>query len=298
MIKPQNVEKKRSRFLRILSLLSAIRFYNLITIAAAQYAVAVFILSLQEPTAALQDFKLHLIIFSTTLITAAGYIINNFYDSESDHINRPIKANIDGYASQYSQLILTIFLNITAITAAFFISLKAVAFFGFYSFLIWLYSHKIKKYAVAKWICISVVEMMPFAAIATYYNNYSKLIGLYALFLFLIILIRQLLKDLEKIPGDFVKNYQSIAIKYGERSTKNLISVVSLPTIITAFIIINSKAIDSIRYYFYGCAILLGLFLIFINIRHTTKLFKLFHLAIKLMFTIGILNVLIANIYS
>ena len=42
--------------------------------------------------------------------------------------------------------------------------------------------------------------------------------------LFFLLLIRELIKDLERIQGDFVQDYQTIVVKYGEYFAKILIS--------------------------------------------------------------------------
>jgi len=53
-----------------------------------------------------------------------------------------------------------------------------------------------------------------------YYKNFSEIIFTHAAFLFFILLIRELIKDLGRIKGDFAQNYQTIAVKYGDNSPK------------------------------------------------------------------------------
>ena len=42
---------------------------------------------------------------------------------------------------------------------------------------------------------------------------------------------RELVKDLERIKGDFAQNYQTIAVKYGEHFTKILITILVVLTL-------------------------------------------------------------------
>ena len=59
---------------------------------------------------------------------------------------------------------------------------------------------------------LPVDSVLPFFAVFVYYKNFSEIIFTHAAFLFFILLIRQLVKDLESLKGDFVKNYQTIAV--------------------------------------------------------------------------------------
>ena len=63
---------------------------NLLLIAFAQGMTAYFLV---ETTAdglpVLQDYRLYLLLMATVLVTAAGYMINDYYDVKIDLINRP-----------------------------------------------------------------------------------------------------------------------------------------------------------------------------------------------------------------
>jgi 4-hydroxybenzoate polyprenyltransferase len=76
-----STRKTNTFFLKIISLLSVVRGYNILVIIAAQYLAAIFIFSenkyLRET---ILDKHLFFIIIATVCVVAAGYIINNFYD--------------------------------------------------------------------------------------------------------------------------------------------------------------------------------------------------------------------------
>lgn len=140
-----NIFKKHT-LLKLLSIFSVVRGYNIALILLAQYLTSIFILS---PDSELLDVLLDLYLFAIVLATvgavSSGYIINNFYDQEKDLINRPQKFILDQIVSQQTKLKLYFILNFLVLLAASAISFRAVLFFVCYIFSIWFYSHKIKK---------------------------------------------------------------------------------------------------------------------------------------------------------
>ena len=129
---------------------------------------------------------------------ASGYIINNFYDSKKDRINKPIKSKIDSIVSQKVKLEIYFFLNIVGVLFGFMVSWRAALFFAVYIFLIWLYSHKLKRIPFVGNLVSATLAITPFFAVFVYYKNFETVIFVHAVFLFLLILSRELVKDLEK----------------------------------------------------------------------------------------------------
>jgi 4-hydroxybenzoate polyprenyltransferase len=87
------------RTLSIRSLVRISRPINLLLIAFAQAMVAYFLIGTDRSgLPVLQDYRLYLLVLATLLITAAGYMINDYYDVKIDLINRP-KAVVVGKAS-------------------------------------------------------------------------------------------------------------------------------------------------------------------------------------------------------
>ena len=71
--------------LKMLSLFSVVRGYNILMIVIAQYLASAFILAPNLPLREVFfDDNLFFLILSTASVIASGYIINNFYDSEKD----------------------------------------------------------------------------------------------------------------------------------------------------------------------------------------------------------------------
>lgn len=73
-----------------------VRGFNLAIIVVAQYITAIFIMSPnQSLLEVLLDRSLLVLIAASAVSIASGYIINNFYDSEKDSINRPQQVNVE-----------------------------------------------------------------------------------------------------------------------------------------------------------------------------------------------------------
>ncbi len=203
--------------MKFISLFSVVRGYNIPIIVLAQSLSAIFILAPEKRALSiLLDFDLFIIVFASSLTIASGYIINNFYDSKKDLINRPNKSMLDRLVSQKTKLYVYFSLNFIVALLAIIVSWRAFLYFSTYIFLIWYYSHRIKKYPIIGNLTAAFLAILPFFAILLYYKNLYEVIFGHATFLFLLLLIREMIKDLENIKGDLANDYQTIPIVYGE----------------------------------------------------------------------------------
>ena len=203
-----------------------VRGFNLAIIVVAQYITAIFIMSPnQSLLEVLLDRSLLVLIAASAVSIASGYIINNFYDSEKDSINRPQQVNVEKMVSQNTKLMLYFILNILVIIAASYVSFRAVLFFSVYIFAIWLYSHKIKKRPLIGNLTSAILTITPFFAIFLYYKNFSSLIFVFGFYLFLVLSMRELVKDLQNLKGDLLQNYKTIPVVYGEKYAKFMIII-------------------------------------------------------------------------
>ncbi len=129
--------KNKRLLLKMLSLFSVIRGYNILILILAQYLTSAFILAAELPLReVIFDPNLFFLILSSATVIASGYIINNFYDSEKDLINRPKKTMLDRFVSQRTKLSVYFILNFAAIFFASYVSFRAVVFFSIYIFVI------------------------------------------------------------------------------------------------------------------------------------------------------------------
>lgn len=187
--------KNKLLLFKLLSLFSVVRGYNILVITLAQYLASIYILSPDIPLREVVfDLNLFLIVTASALVIASGYIINNFYDAEKDLINKPTKSMLDRLVSQRFKLTTYFILNFLAVFVASYISFKAVLFFSAYIFGIWFYSHKLKRIPFVGNLVSSTLAIAPFFVVFVYYQNFKTVIFVHALFLFLLILAREMIR--------------------------------------------------------------------------------------------------------
>lgn len=283
--------KKYSFPYKFLSLLSVVRGYNIAIIVLAQYLASIFIFAPHKSLKqVLFNLDLYFIVLATTCVIASGYIINNFYDSKKDWINKPLKSKIDNIVSQKTKLNIYFLLNFIGVLFAYLVSWRAALFFTIYIFLIWLYSHKLKKYPLLGLFSAATLSILPFFAIFIYYKNFSSIIFTHAAFLFFVLMIRELTKDLENIKGDFAQNYQTIPVKYGEHFSKLLISILVIFTLDPIYFLWKYPEIGMMKYYFYFSGIVFVIFLFLLWKADTKKNYVILHNIIKIIIVIGVLS--------
>jgi 4-hydroxybenzoate polyprenyltransferase len=282
--------------MKFISLFSVVRGYNIPIIIIAQYLSAIFILAPEKRgLAILLDFDLFIIVFASSLTIASGYIINNFYDSKKDLINRPNKSMLDRLISQKTKLNVYFTLNFIVAFLAIFVSWRAFVYFSVYIFLIWYYSHRIKKYPIIGNLTSAFLSVLPFFAIFLYYKNLYEVILGHATFLFLLLLIREMIKDLENIKGDLANDYKTIPIIYGEAVSKKIITALSIATIIPVYVLIEIFDVGYMDMYFYFCLIILIFFLLRLWKSNTKEQFVLLHNVLKFLIVAGVFSIILIN---
>ena len=284
----------KSTIFKFFSLFSVIRIYNILVLILAQYLTAIFILDDQENLlATILDPYLFVIIVCSSISIASGYIINNFYDYEKDIINRPIRSNIDKSIRKRTKLNLYFSLNLLCIILSLFISIRAVIFFLVYNIILWLYSHKLKKILILGNVLSSLLTITPFFAIFLYYKNFSTIIAVYALFLFFIILAKDLVKDLENLKGDFTLNYKTIAVVYGEKFSKIAINTIIIINYIIVISLILYFDIGLMFYYYYLCLLVLTFVLFFVWRSNTKRDYLVIHNIMRALIILGIFSIIL-----
>jgi len=300
--------RQKLLIMKIVSLFSVVRGYNIPIIILAQYLSAIFILAPEKRALEiLLDLNLFLLIFASSLTIASGYIINNFYDSQKDLINRPNKSMLDRLVSQKTKLNVYFTLNFIVALTALVISWRAFLFFSTYIFLIWFYSHKIKKYPAVGNLTAALLAVIPFFAILLhYYNNLSfeeienykghfAVIFAHASFLSLLLLTREMIKDLENIKGDLANDYKTIPIVYGELISKKIITVLTALTIFPVYVLIEIYDVGYMDIYFYVCLIILIFFILYLWKSTSKGQYLLLHNVLKFLIVSGVFCIVLIN---
>jgi 4-hydroxybenzoate polyprenyltransferase len=294
--------------MKIVGLFSVVRGYNIPIIVLAQYLSAIFILAPDKRALdILLDFNLFLIVFASAVTIASGYIINNFYDSQKDLINRPNKSMLDRLVSQKTKLSVYFSLNFLAVLMALIVSWRAFLFFSAYIFLIWFYSHKIKRHVIIGNLTSALLAVVPFFAILLYFYNkilfeeienhmsHFAVISAHAMFLFLLLLIREMIKDLENLKGDLANDYQTIPILYNEKVSKQIITVLTFMTVIPVYVLINIYDVGYMDIYFYICFVVMLFFLLYLWKSNSKEQYLLLHNVLKFLIVSGVFCIVLIN---
>ena len=266
------------------------------TLVVAQYLASVFIFAPEKSLrTVLLDPNLFFIVLASVCVIASGYIINNFYDKEKDKINRPVKSRLDSYVSQNTKLTIYFLLNFIGAMLGLLVSWKAALFFSVYIFLIWFYSHKLKKYPIVGLVSATVLTILPFFAVFVYYKNFSEIIFVHAVFLFLLLLIRELMKNLENMDGDILVNNDTVAVKYGESFIKKLSTFLLLLILIPIYFLWQYPEMGWMKYYFYAAGFSLLIFILLLWNSNTKKRYIILHNLLKLLIFAGIFSLMLID---
>ncbi|MCO5724620.1 geranylgeranylglycerol-phosphate geranylgeranyltransferase [Robiginitalea marina] len=289
--------RTRLLLLKSLSLISIVRGYNILVIALAQYLAAIFIMAPDLPLRdVVLDPNLLVLVLSSALVIAGGYIINSFYDSEKDLINKPRKSMLDRLVPQRVKIQAYFVLNLLGVLLASYVSFRAALFFAAYVFGIWLYSHRLKKIAFVGNFVSATLAITPFFAIFVYYKNFEAVIFVHALFLFLLILSRELIKDMENLAGDLAQNYQTIAVRFGLRFSKGCITLLVLLALVPAALLIAYFDVGLMYLYFIATSLLLLLFLVLLWQATSKKQFVWLHNILKFIIVSGVFGILLIDV--
>lgn len=289
--------RQKHILLKFFSMFSVVRGYNILIVVIAQYLTAVYILAYDKPVKEVVfDLNLLMLVLASSATIAGGYIINSFYDSEKDLINRPIKSRLDRLVGQNTKLSFYFVLNFIAAIMASYVSFKAVLFFSIYIFGIWFYSHKLKKLPFIGNLTSAILTITPFFAIFMYYKNFEKVIFVHAVFLFLMISMRELTKDLENIKGDIAQNYITIPVAYGEKTSKVMLTILALLTLGPTYLLLFYFEVGYMYFFFYLSIFLLVVFLLLLWLSKTKIQYLILHNILKFIILAGVFSILLIDV--
>ena len=284
--------EQRVKLIKFLVFFSLIRWYNLLVVAVAQYLAAYFILHDKPPwQAVLFDPRLLGVAISTSLVIAGGYIINAFYDIEKDMANRPEEVIMGRIISKRSALQAWILVNFVGMLLSFSLKWELFVFNGLFAFGLWFYSHKLKKLPLVGNISAAILTVAAFFAVCVYYGFVNQVILVYAAFIVLITLIREVVKDLEGVKGDLVFGYQTFPVVYGMRKTKALLFGLMGLTVLPFALLYFMVPLQMLLWYFVFCALMLLLAALRIAKATKPRHFERVNMLFKLLILSGVLSI-------
>ncbi len=201
---------------------------NLLLMAFAQLMAAHFLV---QTTAAglpvLQDFRLYLLVLSTVIITAAGYMINDYYDVKIDYVNRPGEVVVGKGIKRRVVIFLHSIFNFFAIGLGWLVAPRVAVVDFFACFLLWLYSNRLKREPFVGNLAVAFLTGLSIYLVAFYYQKNELLVLTYAIFAFFLNLIREIIKDIEDRSGDRKHGCRTLPIVIGFRRTKQVIFLIA-----------------------------------------------------------------------
>ena len=282
---------------RFLSLLSVTRVYNGFLVIFAQYLSAIYIFARAEPIELLlRNSELHLIVLASFLVVSAGYLINQYYDLPKDLINKPYKSMIDLQRTPSSLMRWYALLNLVALVLSLFVSLRATLFFLGYLLSIWLYSHRLRRLLIWGTLFSAFLAVSPITALFLYYQHLEwKIIG-FALFLFLLLWIIALVKDLENLPGDLAVGLKTLATSWGIEASQRLIRIVLGAEVLLSLCLLYFYDLSLMRYYFFASTLLFALLFVWVRRLKEPKNYSETHWILKLFVLLGTLSILFLDL--
>ena len=204
-------------------ILKITRYPNLLIIALSQYMAAIFLLRPAPSWEMANDLKLHLLVLSTLLIAAAGYIINDYYDVKIDLINKPDRVIVGKVIKRRVIMLMHSAFNMIAVLIGIYVGPWVAATHVLSSFVLWLYSNQLKRMPFIGNFSVSLMTGLSILVVSIYYRSVEPLVFVYAFFAFSLTLIREIIKDLEDWRGDATHGCLTLPIVWGLRRTKLLL---------------------------------------------------------------------------
>lgn len=199
------------------------RIQNLSVIILTQYLAAIFLINNYESANRLQEIDLFILVISTVLIAAAGYLINDYYDVKIDLINKPKKVVVGTVLKRRSVMMAHTVFNLLGISLGLIIDYRIGIINFAAAFILWLYSNQLKRTLFLGNLVVAALAGLTIMVIGIFYHQLNMAIVLYSLFAFTSNLVREIVKDIEDLQGDVKFGSKTLPIVLGVRRTKGVL---------------------------------------------------------------------------
>ncbi|MBC7923123.1 MAG: geranylgeranylglycerol-phosphate geranylgeranyltransferase [Ferruginibacter sp.] len=243
--------RRRPRWFLLIGFYRLIRVPNLLIIVLTQYLARIFLIGpRQEWRNYLLDHRFFLLVLSTVIIAAAGYIINDYYDVKIDTINKPKRVVVGRILRRRMAMIAHTGLNVLGLAIGLYLG-KVVLVYNFAAaFGLWLYSNQLKRLPLVGNLVIALLTGASLSILAAYFRQHQQLVYTYATFAFFISLIREIIKDMEDVKGDATFGCQTLPIVWGLRRTKLLLYLLTASFLTVIFLMGNHLGLPILGYLF------------------------------------------------
>jgi 4-hydroxybenzoate polyprenyltransferase len=267
------------------------------------------------------EWRFILLVLSAAFYTAAGYVINDYFDTQTDYLNRPERVIVGKEVARRRAMILHFALNIIAtalgIYIAFYIRIPALAVICLLiPGILWFYSTTYKRQLIIGNLIVAILTaLVPMAVFLSemplqirmhgeiLLSNHSFVsmifywIGGFAFFAFILTLIREIVKDIEDFEGDAAFGRNSLPVVLGIPSTKLILYFLTSVTIFS-IILLYIKFLNDVLSLLYLSVLLigpLGFILYLVYKANERKDYSLISLLLKFVMLAGLAYALLAN---
>jgi 4-hydroxybenzoate polyprenyltransferase len=261
---------------------------------------------------ALSDFNYILLVIATVCVAAGGYVINNIMDQETDEIAKPQNRVVGVSISETVAYNWYIGLTIVGVGIGFYLSNVIykptfASMFILVATLLYMYATSFKQIPVlgnvvvalllsTSIIIIGLFDILPAIDVDNRFRMKEafNILMEYAVFAFIINLIREIVKDLEDMDGDYQSGINTLPIMMGIPKTKIIVGILTLISIGILAYYINSNLFELDYVIYYSMVFIIGP-LIYFGVKLinavTKKEFHHLSLVLKLILFFGIISI-------
>ncbi len=270
----------------------------------------------------LSHFHFFLLCLSTILIAAAGYIINDYFDTRIDAFNKPNKVLVGHSISRRKAMLLHSILNVVGVILGFYVGYKVgVIKLGLIHVistgLLWFYSTDFKKqFLIGNLIVALQTALVPFIVVLyeippliskyrtvliesdSNFNHIVMFVSLYAGFAFYTTFIREIVKDMEDIAGDEKFGCRTLPIVYGITNTKKVIFFLTALEMLflTAIQVRQLFSFDIASFIYFFVCFQIGFLIFLYQVKKSTEPVH-FHKASRILKIIIMFGILYSAVY-
>ena len=299
--------------------LKLIRYQNLLMLAFMQLIFRYGFLKFQNIFLLLNEWQYGLLVFATVLIAAAGYVINDILDQETDYDNRPKTVIVGRLISEKAAYNLYFVLNIVGVGIGYYLAnvIQKPSFAGAFiiiSATLYMYATGLKQMLlvgniiVALLLSFSVIIIGLFDLLPAIDESNQSEMGVmfsilidYAVFAFILNLIREIVKDMEDFAGDYNQGMSTLPITIGISKTSKIVGIIGIIATLILLWYMNTNLMSSKLYYaaIYGLLFIVAPMIFFVIKIWNAKEKEEFHLmstVLKWILFFGILSILVVNL--
>ncbi|MCF8373381.1 MAG: geranylgeranylglycerol-phosphate geranylgeranyltransferase [Bacteroidales bacterium] len=307
-----------------MAFLKLIRFPNLLIIALVQYLMRLAIMSpsLESYGYSLQmsELEFALLVISTCLLAAAGYVINNYFDRRSDMINKPDEVVVGNVINRRYAILWHFILNGIAVVIGFYLCYRIGIYkvgivFVIVPTLLWFYSSYFKsRVLIGNILVAGFVALIPLLVplfeipllkreyhegileIVSSFSTLFKGVFLFSVFAFLMTMMYEILKDISGYEGDQECNRRTLVVVLGIKKARNILTAIIIGTLSMSTIILVIHFHNLITIVYYSLFILLPFTLFIIQLMNAKESdeYRRIQIFPKIIMMAGILYSLVA----